>query len=189
MSRVGKKPIELPKGVSVALKKDNKDNLIEVKGPRGTLSRVLHSDITVNQENDTLVFERPSEEKKHKALHGTTRAIVNNMVVGVTEGYKIVLELVGVGYKAELIGKSVLNLDLGYSHTILFEVPTEITPSVFVKKGQSPTITLDSNNKELIGQVAAALKKLRPVEPYKGKGVRFVGEVVRKKLGKAGAKK
>jgi large subunit ribosomal protein L6 len=184
MSRVGKKPISLPSGVAV----DVKDTTVTVKGPKGTLTQTIDPDIAVAVEDGSVVVTRPTEQKRHKALHGLTRALINNMVVGVSEGYKKELELVGVGYKAANQG-NVLELSLGYSHSIFLAVPDEIKVATESPKGKNPQITLEGIDKQLIGQIAAKIKSLRKVEPYKGKGVRFVGEQVRRKAGKTAAKK
>ncbi len=184
MSRVGKNPISLPQGVSVDI---DGDNLVTVKGPKGTLTQQVDPDIKVIQENGSLVFERPTEQKRHKALHGLYRALVNNMVTGVNTGYKRQLELIGVGYKASA-QNNVLELSLGYSHGIFLSVPEEVQVSAETPKGKNPTVTLEGIDKQLVGQIAAKIKSLRPVEPYKGKGIRFVGEFVRRKAGKTAAK-
>lgn len=184
MSRVGKKPISLPSGVTVEVK----NNTVTVKGPKGTLTQPIDPDMTVAVQDGSVVVERPTEQKRHKALHGLSRALINNMVVGVTEGYKKELELVGVGYKASNQG-NVLELALGYSHNIFVAVPEEIKVTTDSPKGKAPTVTLEGIDKQLVGQVAAKVKSLRQVEPYKGKGVRFKGEQVRRKAGKTAAKK
>ena len=184
MSRVGKAPIALPQGVSITV---SADNVVTVKGPKGELHQAVDSDITVEQEEGNLLVKRPSEQKRHKALHGLYRALLNNMVVGVTTGYKVEQELVGVGYRATNTGNT-LDLVLGYSHHWVFELPIEIKVSTTAEKGKNPTIILESIDKQLIGQVAAKIRGLRKPEPYKGKGVRYSGEVVRKKAGKAAGK-
>ena len=184
MSRIGKKPIKILDGVTVDL---NSDNLITVKGPKGELKRSIDPDITVNVNDGQVTLDRPTEQKRHKALHGLYRSLINNMVIGVSEGYKKELELVGVGYKASAQG-NVLELSLGYSHSIFFMVPEEIKVNAQTAKGKSPVVTLESIDKELIGEVAAKLRALRKVEPYKGKGIRFVGEQIRRKAGKTAAK-
>jgi large subunit ribosomal protein L6 len=185
MSRIGKKPIEIPAGVTI---KVSDDNVVTVKGPKGELSQQVDSDIAVSVEDNQIIFSRPTEQKRHKAMHGLYRALVNNMVTGVTEGYKTDLELVGVGFKATATGQ-LLELSLGYSHSIYFVVPGELKVSAETLKGKPPVITLQGIDKQLIGQVAAKIRSLRKVEPYKGKGVRFVGEVVRRKAGKSAGKK
>jgi len=185
MSRIGKKPITLPANVSVAI---GKDNIITVKGPKGSLTRWVNPDIKVSLEGTELSLERPTEQKRHKALHGLYRSLLNNMVLGVSEGYKINLEIVGVGYKAA-INNGILELSLGFSHAIFMVVPDEIKVATLTEKGQNPKVLLEGIDKELIGQVAAKIKSLRKVEPYKGKGIRTVGEVIRRKAGKTAAKK
>ncbi|MFD2246189.1 50S ribosomal protein L6 [Pontibacter ruber] len=184
MSRIGKLPISLPNDIQVTI---SDDNTVTVKGPKGTLSTPIDRDIIVKQEDNQIVVERPTEQKRHKAMHGLYRSLINNMVVGVTQGYKEQLELVGVGYKATVQGK-VLELALGYSHNIFLTLPEEVLASAVTEKGKAPVITLESNDKQLIGQVAAKIRSLRKVEPYKGKGIRFVGEVVRRKAGKTASK-
>lgn len=185
MSRIGKKIITLPAGVSVDI---SSGNLVTVKGPKGTLSQQIDQDIIVNIEDGVLTVARPTEQKRHKAMHGLYRSLINNMVVGVSEGYKKSLEIIGVGYKAANQG-NILELSLGYSHAIFMSIPSEITVITAMEKGKSPMVSLEGIDKQLIGQVAAKIKSLRPVEPYKGKGVRFLGEQVRRKAGKAGGKK
>lgn len=184
MSRIGKKPIKLPDGVTVTV---SKENVVSVKGPKGTLTQAVDSDIQVLIEDGSIVVKRPTEQKRHKALHGLYRSLISNMVLGVSQGYKKELELVGVGYKATAQG-SVLELNLGYSHNIFFGLPNEIAVKAETPKGKNPVVTLEGIDKQLIGQIAAKIKSLRPVEPYKGKGIRFVGEVVRRKAGKTAAK-
>jgi len=159
-----------------------------VKGPKGTLSQQIDQDIIVNIEDGVLTVARPTEQKRHKAMHGLYRSLINNMVVGVSEGYKKDLEIIGVGYKAANQG-NILELSLGYSHAIFMAIPSEIKVVTAMEKGKSPMVSLEGIDKQLIGQVAAKIKSLRPVEPYKGKGVRFLGEQVRRKAGKAGGKK
>ncbi|WP_353135325.1 50S ribosomal protein L6 [Pseudopedobacter sp.] len=185
MSRIGKAPISIPSGVTVTV---SKDNLVTVKGPKGELSQKVDSDIKVEQEEGTLLVKRPSEQKRHKALHGLYRALINNMVVGVTEGFKITQELVGVGYRASNTGNT-LDLVLGFSHHVVFALPNEIKVTTTSEKGKNPTITLESIDKQLLGQVAAKIRSLRAPEPYKGKGIKFVGETLRRKAGKSAAKK
>jgi large subunit ribosomal protein L6 len=185
MSRVGKSPIALPAGVTVTV---SADNVVTVKGPKGELQQAVDTDIKIVQEGSELLVQRPTDQKRHKALHGLYRALINNMVVGVTEGYKVVQELVGVGYRATNTGNT-LDLVLGYSHHYVFELPQEIKVSTTADKGKNPTIILESNDKQLIGQVAAKIRSLRAPEPYKGKGIKFVGEVLRRKAGKSASKK
>ncbi|GAA3992586.1 50S ribosomal protein L6 [Mucilaginibacter dorajii] len=185
MSRVGKAPIALPAGVTITV---SADNVVTVKGPKGELQQAVDSDITIAQEDGQLLVQRPSDQKRHKALHGLYRALLNNMVIGVTEGYKIQQELVGVGYRATNTGNT-LDLVLGYSHHYVFELPTEIKVTTTADKGKNPTIILESIDKQLIGQVAAKIRSLRTPEPYKGKGIKFVGEILRRKAGKSASKK
>jgi large subunit ribosomal protein L6 len=184
MSRIGKLPITLPANIELSVAKDN---VVTIKGPKGSLSTAVDKDIIVKQEDNQILVERPTEQKRHKAMHGLYRSLINNMVVGVSEGYKEQLELVGVGYKATVQG-NILELALGYSHNIFMTMPAEVTATAVTEKGKAPVITLESNDKQLIGQVAAKIRSLRKVEPYKGKGIRFVGEVVRRKAGKTASK-
>ena len=184
MSRIGYKPIEVPEGVTVDV---SGENLVTVKGPKGELHQQVDSEIEIKIEDGSLNVSRPTEQKRHKSLHGLYRSLVNNMVVGVTEGYKKELELVGVGYKASVQG-NLLELSLGYSHNIFFAIPEEVSVKAETQKGKNPVVTLEGIDKQLVGQVAAKIKSLRKVEPYKGKGVRFVGEHVRRKAGKTAAK-
>ena len=184
MSRIGKQPITVPAGVQVTV---GANNLVTVKGPKGTLSRLVDSDITISQEGSELLVTRPTDQKRHRAMHGLYRALLANMVEGVSNGYTKQLELVGVGFKAAMSGKN-LDLSLGYSHAIVMALPDEVKATTLTEKGKNPIITLESADKELIGQVAAKIRELRKVEPYKGKGVRFVGEIVRRKAGKTSAK-
>lgn len=184
MSRIGKKPITLPEKVTISIE----GTVVKVKGPKGELSQTIDRDMKVSVDNGILLVERPTEQKRHKALHGLYRALLQNMIVGVTEGYKVNLELVGVGYKATANG-NILELALGYSHPIFFGLPPEIKASAVTEKGKNPIVTLESIDKQLIGHIAAKLKSLRPVEPYKGKGIRFVGEQIRRKAGKTASKK
>ncbi|GAB4450610.1 MAG: 50S ribosomal protein L6 [Bacteroidia bacterium] len=184
MSRVGKKPIPIPQGVEVKLDK----NIITVKGKLGTLTRELHPDMSIKVDNGQIVVERPTEQKRHKALHGLTRALIANMVKGVSEGFKTVQELVGVGYRATNKGQ-LLDLSLGYSHHIYFELPPEVKVTTKQEKGENPKIYLESTDKELLGLIAAKIRSLRKPEPYKGKGIRFEGENIRRKAGKSASKK
>ena len=184
MSRIGKKPIDLPQGVSVDVAADN---VVTVKGPKGELSQAVNPEMTVTVDEGVVTVDRPTEQKRHKALHGLYRSLINNMVVGVSEGYKKELELVGVGYKAA-VSNNVLELNLGYSHNIYLAVPQEVKTTAEMQKGKNPIVRLESTDKELIGQVAAKIRSLRKIEPYKGKGVRFVGEQIRRKAGKTAAK-
>ena len=182
MSRVGLNPVSIPEGVSVNVSGSN----VTIKGPKGELNQKIDQDFKIKIEDNVLTISRPSEQKRHKALHGLYRALIFNCIFGVSEGYELSLELVGVGYKASNQG-NLLNLSLGYSHNIYFQVPEEIKVSTETAKGKAPVITLKGIDKQLIGQIAAKLKSLRPVEPYKGKGVKFVGEYVRRKVGKTAA--
>ena len=183
MSRIGKKPITIPAGVTVSVK----DAVVTVKGPKGTLTQEVDRDIIVEVEGNEVIVKRPTEQIRHRAMHGLYRSLIANLVKGVTEGYKKELELVGVGFKAANTG-NVLDLALGYSHNIIFEIPKELTVSTTTEKGQNPKIFLESADKQLIGQVAAKIRGLRKPEPYKGKGVRYSDEVVRRKAGKAAGK-
>ena len=185
MSRVGKAPIAIPQGVTLTV---SGDNLVTVKGPKGELHQAVSSDITVEQQDGNIILSRPSDQKRHKALHGLYRALINNMVTGVTAGYKMEQELVGVGYRATNTGNT-LDLVLGYSHHYVFQLPQEIKITTTAEKGKNPTIILESIDKQLIGQVAAKIRSLRAPEPYKGKGIKFVGEVLRRKAGKSASKK
>ena len=184
MSRIGRKAVTVPSGVTVTLVNDN---IIVVKGPKGELKQPVDRDITVEVKENAVTFARPTDQIRHRALHGLFRALVANMVKGVTQGYKKDLELIGVGFKASNQG-NVLDLSLGYSHNIVFEVPKELKVATAQEKGQNPTISLEGIDRQLLGQVAAKIRSLRKPEPYKGKGVRYVGEVVRKKAGKAAGK-
>ncbi|MEN9369768.1 MAG: hypothetical protein RI952_633, partial [Bacteroidota bacterium] len=172
MSRIGKLPIALPQGVEVTV---SPENVVTVKGPKGSLTQEVDKDIIVKVEEGQIIVARPTEQKRHKALHGLYRSLVNNMVVGVTQGYKVTQELVGVGYRATNQGNT-LDMVLGYSHHFVFELPQEIKVTTTAEKGQNPTIILESIDKQLIGQVAAKIRSLRAPEPYKGKGIRFAGE-------------
>ncbi len=181
MSRIGKMPVSLPSGVTVTV---DDANMVTVKGPLGTLSQKIDSDIRVEIENGELVLSRPNDEKRLKSLHGLYRALIANMVVGVSKGYRKELELVGVGYRAEANGQR-LEMNLGYSHDIVIELPQEIKVETKTEKRSNPIITLSSIDKQLIGHVAAKIRSLRPPEPYKGKGIKFVGERLRRKAGKS----
>lgn len=184
MSRIGKKIIELPAGVSLTV---DAANVVKVKGPKGELSQEVDRDITIAVEGNTVEFKRPTDQIRHRALHGLYRALVSNLVVGVTTGFKKELELVGVGFKAANQG-NVLDLSLGYSHNIIFEVPKELKVSTTQEKGDNPRIFLEGSDKQLLGQVAAKIRSLRKPEPYKGKGVKYKGEYIRRKAGKAAGK-
>jgi len=185
MSRIGKLPISLPAGVQVNV---SDENIVTVKGARGTLSQQVNPDIKVTVEDGTLTLSRPDDERLHRSMHGLYRSLLANMVKGVSDGFTIVQELVGVGYKAQANGQ-LLELTLGYSHYIVMEMPPEITVTTLTERGKNPTITMTSCDKQLIGQVAAKIRSFRKPEPYKGKGIRFVGEEVRRKAGKAAAEK
>lgn len=185
MSRIGKAPVSIPAGVTVSIANDN---TVTIKGPKGELSQSVDKDITISQEEGVITVTRPTDHKRHRALHGLYRALLQNMVVGVTQGYKLEQELVGVGYRASNQGQ-VLDLVLGYSHHYVFQLPNEVKVSTTSEKGQTPKIILESIDKQLIGQVAAKIRSLRAPEPYKGKGVKFVGEVLRRKAGKSASKK
>ncbi len=185
MSRVGYAPIKIASGVDV---KVSDKNIVTVKGPKGELTQVVDPAIGVKIEDEIITVTRPSDAKPHKAKHGLYRAIINNMVEGVTQGYEKQLELVGVGYRAAIKG-NVLELALGYSHAIALLLPDEIKVEVTAEKGKNPILKFTSHDKHLIGQVCAKIKSLRKIEPYKGKGVKFVGEHIRRKAGKSAAKK
>jgi large subunit ribosomal protein L6 len=184
MSRIGRKAITVPEGVTITV---GKDNMVTVKGKKGELKQLIDRDITVEVKDGQISFGRPTDQIRHRALHGLYRALVANMVKGVTDGYERKLELIGVGFKASSQG-NLLDLSIGYSHNIIFEIPKELKLATQQEKGQNPIITLEGIDKQLIGQVAAKLRSLRKPEPYKGKGIRYVGEVVRKKAGKAAGK-
>ena len=180
MSRIGILPIQLPEGVTVTMN----NNVIVVKGSLGELHQEINKDIKVKIEENHVVLERSTDQKRHKAMHGLYRSLVFNMVTGVSEGYTIQQELVGVGFKAESKGQR-LELNLGYSHDIFIELPPEVKVEAKTERRKNPVITLKSHDKQLIGQVAAKIRSFRPPEPYKGKGIKFVGEQIRKKAGKA----
>lgn len=184
MSRIGKNPVNIAKGVTVTV---GADNVITVKGPKGELKEAIDRDIKVEVQDDKIVLTRPTDQIRHKAMHGLYRSLIHNMVVGVTDGYTKTLELVGVGFKAANTG-NLLDLALGYSHNIIFEVPKELTVATAQEKGKNPKITLSSTDKQLLGQVAAKIRSLRKPEPYKGKGVKFEGEILRRKAGKSAGK-
>ena len=184
MSRIGRKPVAIPKGVTITV---GNDGVLTVKGPKGELKQAIDRDIKAEVKEDEVIFNRSTDQIRHRALHGLYRALAANMIKGVTEGYKKNLELIGVGFKASNQG-NVLDLSLGYSHNILFEVPKEVKVATAQEKGQNPTISLEGIDRQLLGQVAAKIRSLRKPEPYKGKGVRYIGEFVRKKAGKAAGK-
>lgn len=182
MSRIGKLPIHIPAGVTFNIS-DN--NTVTVKGPLGELSQKVNPEIEISVEGDTVQVKRPSDEKRHRAMHGLYRALLNNMVVGVSKGYQIKMELVGVGYRAEAMPDNVLDLTLGYSHHIYLQLPAEVKMEAVTDKRSNPFITLKSCDKQLIGHIAAKIRSFRAPEPYKGKGIKFDGEVLRRKAGKA----
>jgi large subunit ribosomal protein L6 len=185
MSRIGKLPIAIPDKVTVTVQPDN---IIVVKGPQGELSQKVDADIAVKQEGGQLLITRPTDQKRHRSLHGLYRALVANMVTGVPEGFTVKQELVGVGYRAEAKGQ-ILEMSLGYSHDIMFELPKEVKVTTETQKRQNPIITLQCADKQLLGQVTAKIRSLRPPEPYKGKGIKFVGEKLRRKAGKSASSK
>ena len=184
MSRIGKQPVTFPAGVTITV---SADNVVTVKGPKGELKETINLDISVEVKDRQAVLTRPTDQIRHRAMHGLYRSLVSNMVKGVTEGFKKDLELVGVGFKAANTG-NVLDLALGYSHNIIFEIPKELKVTTLTEKGQNPKIFLEGVDKQLIGQVAAKLRGLRKPEPYKGKGVKYIGEQLRRKAGKAAGK-
>lgn len=183
MSRIGKAPVTLPKGVEV---KVNSGNVVTVKGPKGELHQAVSPEIIVKLEEGKVVVERPTDQKRHKALHGLYRTLINNMVIGVSQGYTKKLELVGVGFRAAAKGQNV-EVSVGYSHPVLIQLPKEIKVSAAQEKGQNPIITLESADKQLIGEVAAKIRSVRAPEPYKGKGIKYDGEYIRRKAGKTAA--
>ena len=184
MSRIGKQPVEITKGVSITL---GTGNVVTVKGPKGELKQTVDSDIIIEVNEGTVEVKRPTDQIRHRAMHGLYRSLISNMVKGVTEGYTKKMELVGVGFNASNQG-NLLDLALGYSHNIIFEIPKELKVATSQEKGQNPMISLESADKQLLGQVCAKLRSLRKPEPYKGKGVKFAGEVLRRKAGKAAGK-
>jgi large subunit ribosomal protein L6 len=181
MSRIGILPIEIPEGVTITV---GDDNLVIVNGPKGTLQQQVDRDIKIAVENNEIIVKRPTEQKRHKSMHGLYRSLIYNMVYGVSKGYRVQQELVGVGYRAESKGQ-ILELSLGYSHDIHILLPPEIKVDAKTERRSNPIITLESADKQLIGQVAAKIRSFRPPEPYKGKGIKFVGEVLRRKAGKS----
>ncbi len=185
MSRIGRKPVTIAKGVTASVTPANE---IVLKGPKGELKQAIDRDIKINIEEGKIIIERPTDQIRHRALHGLYRALISNMMKGVTEGFKRELELVGVGYRATVQGQQI-DLSLGFSHNIIMEVPKEVKAQAIAEKGQNPRIILESNDKQLLGQVAAKLRSLRKPEPYKGKGVRFAEEYIRRKAGKAAGAK
>ena len=184
MSRIGKSPVNIPSGVDVKLE----GNKVTVKGPKGELTQVLEDGVTLSIEGSVITFSRESDAPSHRAKHGLYRALLFNMVQGVSEGYKKEMEVIGVGYRANAAGQQ-LELALGFSHPIVFEIPSEVKVSANTEKGKAPVVTLESYDKQLLGQVAAKIRSFRKPEPYKGKGIRFVGEEIRRKAGKSAGKK
>ncbi|MBN1158897.1 MAG: 50S ribosomal protein L6 [Bacteroidales bacterium] len=185
MSRIGNLPVKLTPGVTVTV---SDDNTVTVKGPGGELHQKVNPDLKITVENDEVTVSRPTEQKRHKAMHGLYRSLIGNMVTGVTKGYKIELEVAGVGFKADANGQ-VLELHVGYSHDIYFQIPDEVKVEARTERRSNPVITLTSADKQLIGQVAAKIRSFRKPEPYKGKGIKFVDEQLRKKAGKSAATK
>ena len=181
MSRIGKLPVNLPKGVTVSV---SDTNMVSVKGPLGELTQAVDKDLKVEVVGNEVILSRPTESKNHKSLHGLYRALIHNMVVGVSEGYKKELELVGVGYRAEAKGQN-LEMSLGFSHEVILQLPDEVKVETKTERRANPIITLTCIDKQLIGHVAAKIRSLRPPEPYKGKGIKFVGEQLRRKAGKS----
>lgn len=184
MARIGSKPIETGDEVSVDVASDNR---VTVSGPKGELSERVDPELTVMLEDGQVIVERPSDEKRHREVHGLYRSLIDNMVTGVTEGYRRELEIIGIGYRAD-VNNDVLELNLGFSHPIYFVPPESIDISVRTQRGQNPVIIIEGINKQLVGQVAAKIRSLRPPEPYKGKGIRYVGEKVKRKAGKTAAR-
>ncbi len=186
MSRIGKMPISLPAKVEISVASDN---TVTVKGPKGSLSQKIDPDISVSMEDGKVVVTRPTEQKRHKAMHGLYRALLNNMVVGVSEGYTREMEIIGVGFRVENQG-NLVTFSIGYSHPIVFSIPQEIKVTTGMEKGSPPFIRLEGIDKELLGQVCAKIRSFRKPEPYKGKGIIYKGEIIRRKAGKtAGSKK
>jgi len=185
MSRIGKLPITIPSGVTITI---SDKNFVTVKGSRGELKQQVDPDIIVKVENNELLVQRPTDQQRHRSMHGLYRSLLFNMVKGVSEGFTVNQELVGVGYKAAVVGQT-LELALGYSHNFFFELPTEIQVSAVTERGKNPIITMVSHDKQLIGQVAAKIRSLRKPEPYKGKGIKFVGEELKRKAGKSASDK
>ena len=184
MSRIGKAPINLPSGITIDV---SKGNLVTVKGPKGELQQQVDPDLGLDIEDGVLTVTRPTDSKRHRSAHGLYRSLINNMVVGVTDGYKLELEVVGVGYRAENKGQ-LLILTVGYSHPIYFVIPEEVKVTTTTEKGKAPLVTLESIDKQLVGQIAAKIRAFRKPEPYKGKGIRFKGEEIRRKAGKTASK-
>ncbi len=185
MSRIGKAPIKIPSGVQVEI---TPNNVVKVKGPKGELSLTVDPVITIAKDGDEIKLSRNSDQKSHRSKHGLYRSLINNMVIGVSKGYTVKQELVGVGYRVNVNGQ-LLEFNLGYSHNIVFELPKEIKASAAQEKGKNPVFTLESHDKQLLGLVAAKIRSFRKPEPYKGKGIRFEGEQIRRKAGKSASKK
>ena len=183
MSRIGKNPITVPSGVELSIQ----GNVVTVKGPKGELTQEVDEVISMEYADNVLTMSRPNDDKEVRSKHGLYRALVQNMIIGVSEGYKVQLQMVGVGFRAAAQGQQ-LNLSLGYSHPIIIELPKEVKLEAETKKGEAPLVTLSSHDKQLLGTVAAKIRSLRKIEPYKGKGVRFLGEQIRRKAGKTAAK-
>jgi large subunit ribosomal protein L6 len=183
MSRIGKSPIQVPAGVTVTIK----DNVVKVKGPKGELTQSVNPGISVSLEDGVLQLTRPDDERNHRAMHGLYRSLINNMVVGVSIGYKKELELVGVGYRVSNNGQ-ILDLSLGYTHNIFIQLPQEVKVETKTERNKNPLIILESADKQLIGQICAKIRSFRMPEPYKGKGIKFVGEEIRRKSGKSAGK-
>lgn len=184
MSRVGKAPISVPSGVNIEV---SKGNLVTIKGPKGSISEQMDADLSIDLNDSVLSVSRPTDSKRHRSLHGLTRALLNNMVEGVSAGFNREMELVGVGYRVENKGQMLI-LTLGYSHPIYFILPSDVKVETKMEKGQTPRILLHSHDKQLIGQICAKIRSFRKPEPYKGKGIRFVGEIIRRKAGKTAGK-
>ncbi|MFT5746870.1 MAG: large subunit ribosomal protein L6 [Paraglaciecola sp.] len=184
MSRIGKAPIEIPAGVEISV---SQGNLVTVKGKKGTLTQQVNADLSVDIEDGVLTVSRPTEQQRHRELHGLYRSLISNMVEGVSNGYTKELEVIGVGYRAANTGQ-LLELTLGYSHPVMFYVPEEVKVEAVMEKGKNPIVKLESYDKQLLGQIAARIRAFRKPEPYKGKGIRFVGEEIRRKAGKTAGK-
>lgn len=183
MSRIGKAPINIPAGVTIAV---DGSNVVTVKGAKGELKQAINVDIKVNVDGDTCSLVRPTDQIRHRSLHGLYRSLIANMIVGVTDGYRKELELVGVGYRAKNTG-NMLELTVGYSHPIYFVLPNEVKLTTSMEKGKTPRVILESNDKQLIGQIASKIRSFRPPEPYKGKGIKYLEEILRRKAGKTSA--
>lgn len=184
MSRIGKAPIDIPQGVNIDV---SKSNLVTVKGPKGELNQQIDADLSVGIEDGVLTVSRPTDSKRHRSVHGLYRSLIHNMIVGVTDGYTLELEVIGVGYRAENKGQ-LLILTVGYSHPIYFAIPEEVKVTATTEKGKPPVVKLESTDKQLVGQIAAKIRAFRKPEPYKGKGIRFKGEEIRRKAGKTASK-